>query len=40
MAALAVLITCRLRVAARRMRRLPKGAGGYDADFLVNGMYL
>uniref|UniRef100_A0A336MHF2 CSON000530 protein n=1 Tax=Culicoides sonorensis TaxID=179676 RepID=A0A336MHF2_CULSO len=38
--ALAVLIGCRIKVATRRMRRMPKGAGGYDADFLVNGMYL
>ncbi|XP_063701322.1 uncharacterized protein LOC134831510 [Culicoides brevitarsis] len=37
--ALVILISCRFRGVTRRMRRLPKGAG-YDADFLVNGMYL
>ncbi|XP_055682099.1 uncharacterized protein LOC129789347 isoform X2 [Lutzomyia longipalpis] len=40
MAALAVLVGCRMKVVGRRMRRGGKSQYAHDADFLVNGMYL
>ncbi|GAB0098372.1 uncharacterized protein DMENIID0001_140940 [Sergentomyia squamirostris] len=40
MAALAILVGCRMRVVGRRIRRGGKTQYAHDADFLVNGMYL
>ncbi|XP_059618369.1 uncharacterized protein LOC132262904 [Phlebotomus argentipes] len=40
MAALAILVGCRMRVVGRRIRRGGKSQYAHDADFLVNGMYL
>ncbi|XP_049533805.1 protein enabled [Anopheles darlingi] len=39
-AALGILLSCRMRVARRRVRRPGKSSYAHDADFLVNGMYL
>uniref|UniRef100_A0A182T6T3 Uncharacterized protein n=1 Tax=Anopheles maculatus TaxID=74869 RepID=A0A182T6T3_9DIPT len=39
-AAMGILLSCRMRVARRRIRRPGKSSYAHDADFLVNGMYL
>ncbi|XP_058061776.1 uncharacterized protein LOC131212067 [Anopheles bellator] len=39
-AAMGILLSCRMRVARRRVRRPGKSSYAHDADFLVNGMYL
>uniref|UniRef100_A0A182PMC4 MANSC domain-containing protein n=1 Tax=Anopheles epiroticus TaxID=199890 RepID=A0A182PMC4_9DIPT len=39
-AAMGILLSCRMRVARRRIRRPGKSNYAHDADFLVNGMYL
>uniref|UniRef100_A0A182YGY1 Uncharacterized protein n=1 Tax=Anopheles stephensi TaxID=30069 RepID=A0A182YGY1_ANOST len=38
-AAMGILLSCRMRVARRRIRRPGKSSYAHDADFLVNGMY-